>query len=100
MLAQKVIAAEKDNRTIAVEVKSFISSSKVNEFHKAIGQFNDYFVALEEIDEKRVLFLAVPLDAYSTFFQKSIIQKALKRADVKIVVYNPEIRKIIKWINY
>ncbi|MFN0213961.1 MAG: element excision factor XisH family protein [Saprospiraceae bacterium] len=60
--AEPLIAAEKDELLIAVEVKSFVGPSTVNEFHKAIGQFNDYSVALEIQDPNRVLFLAIPED--------------------------------------
>ncbi|GAX38071.1 fdxN element excision controlling factor protein [Nodularia sp. NIES-3585] len=37
--AQKLIAAEKDQQKIAVEVKSFIGMSAISEFHTAVGQF-------------------------------------------------------------
>lgn len=45
--AEKLIAAEREQEKIAVEIKGFTGPSDVNEFHKAVGQFNDYFVALE-----------------------------------------------------
>ena len=44
--AEPLIAAEKDEIKIAVEVKSFVGPSTINEFHRAVGQFNDYYVAL------------------------------------------------------
>lgn len=96
--AEPLIAAEKDEMTIAVEVKSFVGPSNVNEFHKAVGQFNDYYVALEIEDPNRVLFLAIPEDVWSIFFQKRVIQKSLARIDAKIVVYNPYKNEIVKWI--
>ncbi len=37
--AEEAIAAEKEGRKIAVEVKSFASSSTISEFHTALGQF-------------------------------------------------------------
>lgn len=97
--AEPLIAAEKDGIQIAVEVKSFVGPSTVNEFHKAVGQFNDYCVALEIEDPTRVLFLAVPDDIWFRFFQKQLIQKSLERIKAKIIVYNPEINEIIQWIN-
>jgi len=54
--AEPLLAAQKDEVSIAVEVKSFTGLSTINEFHKAVGQFNDYYVALEMQDPKRVLF--------------------------------------------
>jgi hypothetical protein len=44
--AEPLLAAEKGETKIAIEVKSFLGPSTINEFHKAVGQFNDYYVAL------------------------------------------------------
>lgn len=55
--AEPLIVASKDDERIAVEVKSFVSSSELSELHRALGQFNDYFVALERFDPDRVLLL-------------------------------------------
>ncbi len=46
--AEKVIAAEKDNEKIAVEIKTFIGKSTMHDLHLAVGQFLVYQVALEE----------------------------------------------------
>ena len=93
-----MIAAEKDELLIAIEVKSFVGPSTVNEFHKAIGQFNDYSVALEIQDPERVLFLAIPEDIWFRFFQKQIIQRSLERVGAKIMVYNPHSNTVVQWI--
>ncbi len=37
--AEKLIAAEKDSKKIAVEIKSFIGSSQVNDLKNALGQY-------------------------------------------------------------
>ena len=97
--AEKLIGAEKDNMKIAIELKSFTGPSNVNEFHKAVGQFNDYFVILEMLDPTRVLYLAVPEKTWSTFFQEIVIQKAIERIEAKIIVYNPFKEKIVQWVN-
>jgi hypothetical protein len=68
--AKRIIAAEKGEQKIAVEIKSFISPSNISEFHTALGQFLNYRVALEEQQPDRVLYLAVPQGAYKTFFNK------------------------------
>lgn len=96
--AEPLIAAEKEDLTIAVEVKSFLGPSTVNEFHKAVGQFNDYYVALEIKDPNRVLFLAIPSIIWLRFFQKPLIQKSLARIQAKIIVYNPDKNEIVAWI--
>ncbi len=96
--AEPLIAAEKEDISIAVEVKSFVGPSTVNEFHKAVGQLNDYSVALEIEDPERVLFLAIPEEIWLVFFQKPVIQKSLARIQAKILVYNPYKNEIVKWI--
>lgn len=96
--AEPIIAAEKDEAKIAIEVKSFVGPSTVNEFHKAVGQFNDYYVALEIRDPERVLFLAIPKIIWSKFFQKTLIQKSLARIQAKVIVYDPAKNEIVQWI--
>jgi hypothetical protein len=96
--AEPLVAAEKGGEKIAIEIKSFVGASNITEFHKAMGQFNDYYVALEEIEPERVLYLAVPEVIWTTFFQKGVIQKSLKRIGAKIIVYNPISETIVAWI--
>ncbi|MEH2030356.1 MAG: XisH family protein [Nostoc sp.] len=70
LAAQKLIAAEREGQKIAVEVKSFLErSSAISEFHTALGQFINYRGALRRRQPERVLYLAVPLTTYKTFFQ-------------------------------
>ena len=37
--AEQVLAAERAGQKIAVEIKSFIGTSNISQFHQAIGQF-------------------------------------------------------------
>lgn len=46
--AEKLVAAEKEGRKIAVETKGFGGPSKVAELDKAVGQFTLYRFILEE----------------------------------------------------
>ena len=53
--AERLLAAERQNEKIAVEVKSFLaSSSTISEFHRALGQFINYRVALKIVDPERL----------------------------------------------
>lgn len=45
--AENIIAAQRNNQKIAVEIKSFLGASSVSEFHTALGQFINYRYALE-----------------------------------------------------
>lgn len=96
--AEKLIAAEKGSEKIAVEIKSFTGPSDINEFHRAMGQFNDYFVALEIVEPDRRLFLAIPEETWLGFFQEKAIQRAVERIGAKIIVYSPLQQNIRLWI--
>ena len=62
LAAAEAIAAEKEGRKIAVEVKSFAGGSTISEFHTALGQFLNYRVAIEVSSEpERILYLAAPI---------------------------------------
>jgi len=69
--AQKIIAAEKNEQKIAVEIKSFAKPSLLYEFHLALGQFIDYREILTEVESEYTLYLAVPQPVYETFFSAS-----------------------------
>ena len=97
--AERLVAAEKDNQKIAIEIKSFIGLSEIHEFYKALGQFNYYQLALEDYQVDRILYLAVPSDIYDTLFTEPLTLKAIERYHIKIIVYNVKNEIIEKWIN-
>ena len=49
--------------------------------------------------KNRQLYLAIPLDAYETFFQSRFAQVSIDRYQLKLIVYEPIAEEIIKWIN-
>jgi hypothetical protein len=80
--AEKLIAAQKENQKIAVEIKSFLSYSVISDFH-----------------QDRVLYLAVPLDIYETFFKLEFTQLAIANYQFKLIVYDTEQGGIVQWIS-
>ncbi len=97
--AEKTIAANKGKEKILVEVKSFLSQSVTYEFHTAIGQFGHYLMGLELQEPDRVLFLAVPLPIYNEHFSRLFFQMSIQRNHLKILVFAPDSKTIVKWIN-
>ncbi len=99
LAASESIAAEKEGRIIAVEVKSFVSGSIISEFHTALGQFLNYRIALEVSEApERILYLAVPKDVYQTFLRFEPARTAIDRYQVRLIVYNPDMEVIEQWI--
>ena len=68
------------------------------DFYGALGQFLSYRLALEATEPERVLYLAVPVDAYRTFFQLEFTQTAVQKYQVLLVVYDPVNEVIVQWI--
>jgi hypothetical protein len=97
--AERLIGATRDGEKIAVEIKTFLGSSTISEFHTAIGQFINYRIALEEEDADRLLYLAVPLDIYKRFFKYTFIQTVIRRNQIPLLVYDIEKQEVAQWIS-
>ena len=95
--AERIIAAERDEQKIAVEIKSFVGPSETTEFSTALGQFLKYQLALEENAPERKLYLAIPLDTYKTFFALELTRRLVERYKVSLIVYDPEEEVIAQW---
>jgi hypothetical protein len=96
---EKVLAAEKAGQKIAVEIKSFLGASEVNEFHSALGQFLNYRSALRLTQPERVLYLAVAIDIYEEFFNRRFIQRVIAEHQLRFLIFNVEREEIVLWRN-
>ncbi|EGK89181.1 fatty-acid oxidation protein subunit alpha [Microcoleus vaginatus PCC 9802] len=100
LAAEEAIAAEKEGRKIAVEVKSFAGGSTISEFHTALGQFLNYRIALEVSSEpERILYLAVPTDTYQMFLRFEPAKTVIERYEIRLIIYNPTREAIDQWID-
>jgi gamma-glutamyl:cysteine ligase YbdK (ATP-grasp superfamily) len=97
--AEKVFAAERAGQKIAVEVKSFLKNSAVSEFYTALGQFISYRILLAEQYPEYVLYLAVPMDTYTSFFATQLAQGIIQSQQLKLIVYKPQQEAIEQWLN-
>ncbi len=97
--AEQLLGAEKSEQKIAVEIKSFLSDSAIFDFHLALGQFLNYRLVLEKTEPERLLYLAVPIEAYESFFYRDLPKASIKKYQIKLIIYNSVNEVIIKWIN-
>ncbi len=95
--AEKVIAAEKQGQKIAVEIKSFLSPSKITELYAALGQFIIYRIALQKKEANRTLYLAVLSTVYNEFFILPFIQSVIQINQLCLLIYNIEQEAIDQW---
>ena len=96
--AGKLIGAEKEEKKIAVEVKSFLGESDVKELSASIGQYALYRDLLAELDPKRQIYLAVPAHVYDGIFKEPIGQLVVSREQMSIIVFDDQKERIRQWI--
>ena len=97
--AERLLAAEKDGKKIAVEIKTFLKPSAISEFHTVLGQFLNYRFALNAEDPERILYLAIPLAVYETFFARRFLQLIIQKYQLKLIVFELVNEEIIQWQN-
>jgi hypothetical protein len=95
--AEKIIAAEKGNQKIAVEIKSFLQDSLTHAFHEASGQYLAYFLGLTRQDPERELYLAVPEEEYKELEQIPLVQMVVAHINIRFIVFNPALSTIVLW---
>ncbi len=95
--AERILTAEKGTEKIAVEIKSFIGSSVLHDFFKAVGQFAFYYLALKEAEPDRELYLAIPDAAYEFLFRDPNTNAISKINKLKFIVYNINDKNIKLW---
>lgn len=95
--AEKVIAAQRGERKIAVEIKSFLGPSKISEFYGALGQFIAYRAALQVQEKERTLYLAVSSNIYEQFFTTPFIQELIQQNQLYLLSYDIEQEVIERW---
>jgi XisH protein len=95
--AEKIVAAERNGQKIAVEVKSFLGASTMNEFHLAIGQYINYRYALADFGYEQTLYLAVPWIIYNDFFTQPFVNTVIQRSQVNLLIFNDEKAEVVLW---
>jgi hypothetical protein len=95
--AERLLAAERGGERIAIEVKSFLGPSDVDDLEKALGQFILYHDLLAERDPDRILFLAVSVDVWRDVFEEPIGELLLARKRLRVLVFDPKEEEIVKW---
>jgi hypothetical protein len=63
-----------------------------------LGQFLSYRLALGATEPERLLYLAIPVDTYQTFFQLEFTQIAVQQYQIPLIIYDPANEVILQWI--
>ncbi|MCP5500984.1 MAG: XisH family protein [Leptospiraceae bacterium] len=97
--AEKFLEAQKGNKKIAVEIKSFLGHSVINEFNSALGQYLGYLKIIRRIEPERALYLAIPNEVEKLIKDNDYFQELISDYGLKIIVYDPQQESILSWIN-
>ncbi len=95
--AERVLAAEKNNEKIAVEVKSFQGASDIRDFEVSIGQYIFYRSLIARFEPDRQLFLAVPHSVFISTLDEPIARPVMEDLAIACIAFDPLQEIIIKW---
>lgn len=96
--AEKIIAAERGEEKIAVEIKSFLSPSPINDLENAWGQSFMHARILQRKEPDRFLYLAVNLTIFETLFNEEAGEILLEEPGFRLIVFDSNKEEIVKWI--
>ena len=96
--AENLLAAEKDQRRIAVEIKGFVGASDMRDLEVALGQYVLYRDVLAELEPDRTLHLAIPAFAYEEVFSDKLGQLVVRQQQLRLILYEEEEQEIVRWL--
>jgi hypothetical protein len=95
--AERVLAAERGEQKIAVEIKTFRGTSEIRDFEVALGQYVLYRSLLARFEPDRKLYLAVPEEISFGLLELPIAQPVLEDQAIAIVAFDPDKEQIVQW---
>jgi hypothetical protein len=96
--AERLIAAAKGEQKIAVEIKSFIGKSEIEDIENALGQYVLYLNILPEIEPQRKLYLAVTHETFESIFREPFGELIMNKLNLNMIIFDEEKEAIVKWI--
>ena len=95
--AEKLLTATKENRKIAVEVKSFESPSNMAALENALGQYILYQNIIEELEPDRTLYLAVHEEIFLTVFEEALGRMIVRKNHINLLIFSKTEEVILRW---
>ena len=86
LAAEKMLIAEKENQKIAIEIKSFVGTSEVEDLKNALGQYVLYEKIIKRQLLDRTLYLAIRETTYNNLFREEIGQILLEEKILKLIL--------------
>jgi hypothetical protein len=96
--AERPIAAQKGGEKIALEIKSFVGDSAIEELEIGLGQFVLYRMLMRRVEPDRTLLLAIPESAFKSLFEEPAGQRLIQEVGLKLAVFEPAKQEIVQWL--
>ena len=96
--AEMPLAAEKEGHKIAVEIKSFLGLSLLDDLEDALGQYGMYQVIMELRDPERILYLAAPISEREELLNEKDMTLIFRRFNARLIFYDPLGQEALEWI--
>lgn len=98
LAAEPLLAAEKENQKIAIEIKSFAGQSNMVDLEKALGQYILYRTIMQKVEPDRILYLAVSEKAVEEIFDEPVGRLITEKQSLKLIFFEPQSEVITRWI--
>jgi XisH protein len=92
------VSCRKNGQKIAVEIKSLVGRSDVDDLEKALGQYLLYHDILAQREPDRILYLAVHEGVWLGIFAEPIGKLLLDNRRLKLLVFDRRAEVIMRWI--
>jgi len=99
LAAERLLAFERGQERIVVEIKSFVGRSPIHDLEVALGQFALYQGFLEVTAPERKLYLAITEDVYADVFEQKAVRLIVQRYRLALIVVNVKAEEIVRWIS-
>ena len=96
--ATQLLAADKEERKIAVAVNSFVGRSDPADLAQVLGQLALCRPGLYALEPDRVLYLAVRHATYNACFTGPDGMRLLASQHMQLLVFDPRTEAIVQWI--
>jgi hypothetical protein len=93
-----IIGAQRDDSSIAIEIKEFRGPSLVADLQQAVGQYVMYQLLLKRTDPERQLYLAITSSVYERLFNQTIARIMVEDVPLWLVIIDTEQLEIKQWI--
>lgn len=96
--AEQVVTAQKAGRKIAVEIKSFVGASEINDLQNAVGQYFVYRSVMARTEPDRILYVAIDNEVFGDIFEEPLGSLMLEDYQIPLIVFDVEREVILQWI--